>query len=86
MKKLFSTLALAMMTSLAATAQTVQNANYSTSAHIKKDGTVQNSTYSTIGYIKSDGTVQDKTYHTIGHAKDVKPAWAALLFFFQLLK
>jgi len=54
--------------------------------HYKSDGTVQDSNYRTVGHIKRAGTVQDSTYHTVGHAKDVKPSYAAVLFFFNLLR
>jgi len=50
-------------------AQTIQNGSYSTTGHIKADGTIQNSSYSTVGHIKSDGTIQNASYSTIGHIK-----------------
>ena len=47
-----------MLAAVGVSAQTVQDSNYRTVAHIKPDGTIQNANYKTIGYIKSDGTIQ----------------------------
>lgn len=85
MKKILLALAL-LCCSSSLPAQDVKDANYRMIGRVESDGTVKNSNYSTIGHIKSDGTIQDGNYRTIGYAKDVKPTYAAILFFFNLLK
>ena len=69
MRKVIDLVLLLILAPLGVSAQTVQNSDYKTIAHIKPDGTMQDSNYKTIGHIKSDGTVQDSNYRTIGHIK-----------------
>jgi hypothetical protein len=68
MKKYLFTL-IAVLGFVIVQGQTITNSSYSTTGHIKSDGTIQNSSYSTKGHIKSDGTITDASYKTIGHIK-----------------
>ena len=69
MRKVFFILLMITLSALGVRAQTVQDSNYRTVAHIKSDGTLQDSNYRTIGHIKGDGAIQDSNYKTIGHLK-----------------
>ena len=65
---------------------TIKNSNYMMIGKVEKDGTVKNQNYMFIGKVKSDGTIVDQSYKNIGHAKGVPAAYAAVLYFFNLIR
>ena len=66
MKKLHL-LAIALMVTCVAGAQSIENSSHSTTGYINSDGTIENSSHSTAGYITSSGEIENSSHSTIGY-------------------
>ena len=69
MRKVFQIVLFLLLAAAGAHAQTIQDASYRITGHLKSDGTVQDANYRIVGHIKKDGTIQDSSYRIIGHVK-----------------
>lgn len=75
-------MAIAIMMTSGAMAQTVYSSSGSNCGSIRSDGSVYSKSGSSVGKINSDGTVRNGSGSSIGRVSGVPKEWAAAYFFF----